>query len=187
MGNNMWHDISPGSNIPNKINVIVEIPKDSQNKYEYDKTNNVIRLDRVLYSPLHYPGDYGLIPQTLSDDGDPLDALVLMTNPTYPGILIEARPIALLRMEDTQEVDDKILCVAINDPRYASYKKMTDVEEHTLKEISHFFQVYKELEGKKVVIVGWGSDEEAKNIIRTAIDSYNKTFSNQVKEPTGVE
>ena len=183
----MWHDISPGSNIPNKINVIVEIPKDSQNKYEYDKTNNVIRLDRVLYSPLHYPGDYGLIPQTLSDDGDPLDALVLMTNPTYPGILIEARPIALLRMEDAQEVDNKILCVAINDPRYASYKKMTDVEEHTLKEISHFFQVYKELEGKKVVIVGWGSDEEAKNIIRTAIDSYRKTFSNQVKEPTEVE
>jgi inorganic pyrophosphatase len=87
----MWHDISPGAPAPNVINVIVEIPKGSQNKYEYDKNNNVIKLDRVLYSPLHYPGGYGIIPQTLSDDGDPLDVLVLMTNPTYPGILLQDR------------------------------------------------------------------------------------------------
>jgi inorganic pyrophosphatase len=94
----LWHDISLGAQAPNVINVIVEIPKGSQNKYENDKNNNVIKLDRVLYSPLHYPGDYGIIPQTLSDDADPLDVLVLMTNPTYPGLLLEARPIALLKM-----------------------------------------------------------------------------------------
>lgn len=174
--NNIWHDISPGSQAPHLINVVVEIPKGSQNKYEYDKSNNIIKLDRVLYSPLHYPGDYGLIPQTLSEDGDPLDVLVLMTNSTYPGILLEARPIALLKMKDTQETDDKILCVAVNDPRFASYKNVTDVEEHILKEISHFFQVYKDLEGKKVEIVGWGSGEEAMTIIRAAINSYNKAF-----------
>jgi inorganic pyrophosphatase len=138
--NNIWHDISPGSQAPNLINVVVEIPKGSQNKYEYDKSNNIIKLDRVLYSPLHYPGDYGLIPQTLSDDGDPLDVLVLMTNPTYPGVLLEARPIALLKMKDTYETDDKIHCAAVNDPRFASYKNVTDVEEHILKEISHFFR-----------------------------------------------
>ncbi len=172
----MWHDIPPGIQAPNIINVIVEIPKGSQNKYEYDKTNNVIKLDRVLYSPLHYLGDYGLIPQTLSDDGDPLDVLVLMTNPTYPGILLEARPIALLKMKDTQETDDKILCVPISDPRFASYNDVTDVEEHVLKEISHFFQVYKDLEGKKVLVVGWGTEEEAKRIITDAINSYKKTF-----------
>ena len=180
--NNVWHDISPGAQAPNVINVIVEIPKGSQNKYEYDKDNNVIKLDRVLYSPLHYPGDYGIIPQTLSDDGDPLDVLVLMTNPTYPGILLEARPIAMLKMKDTQKADDKILCVAIHDPRYARYKNITDVEEHILKEISHFFQVYKDLEGKKVIIVGWGTGDEAKAIITSAINSYKNTFRRSRKK-----
>jgi inorganic pyrophosphatase len=178
----MWHDISPGSQVPDVINVIVEIPKGSQNKYEYDKRNNVIKLDRVLYSPLHYPGDYGIIPQTLSDDGDPLDVLVLMTNPTYPGILLEARPIALLKMKDAHKADEKILCVAIHDPRYARYKSITDVEEHILKEISHFFQVYKDLEGKKVIIVGWGTANEAKSIITNAINSYKKRFGRSRKK-----
>ena len=180
--NNIWHDISPGAQAPDVINVIVEIPKGSQNKYEYDKNNNVIKLDRVLYSPLHYPGDYGIIPQTLSNDSDPLDVLVLMTNPTYPGILLEARPIAMLKMKDTQKADDKILCVAIHDPRYARYKSITDVEEHILKEISHFFQVYKDLEGKKVIIVGWGTGFEAKKIIKTAVDSYKKRFGKSLEK-----
>jgi inorganic pyrophosphatase len=133
-----------------------------------------MKLDRVLYSSLHYPGDYGIIPQTLSDDGDPLDVLVLMTNPTYPGILLEARPIALLKMKDGRKADNKILCVPTNDPRYANYKNVTDVEDHVLKEIIHFFQVYKDLEGKKVKIVGWGSNKEAKRIIRTAVNYYKK-------------
>jgi inorganic pyrophosphatase len=130
---------------------------------------------------LHYLGDYGIIPQTLSDDGDPLDVLVLMTDPTYPGILLEARPIALLKMKDTQKADNKILCVPIYDPRYARYRSISDVEEHILKEISHFFQVYKDLEGKKVIIVGWGTGFEAKKIIRTAFNSYKKTFGKSLE------
>jgi inorganic pyrophosphatase len=182
----MWHDISSGTSVPNVINVIVEIPKGSQNKYEYDKSNNVMKLDRVLYSPLHYPGDYGIIPQTLSEDGDPLDVLVLMTNPTYPGILLEARPIGLLKMKDVRKADDKILCVSINDPRYASYKNVTDVQEHILKEITHFFQVYKDLEGKKVEIVGWGTGKQAKSIISAAVNSYKRTFGkSRLKKRSG--
>jgi inorganic pyrophosphatase len=169
---NLWHEISAGPKIPDIINVIVEIPKDSQNKYEYDKKGNLIKLDRVLFSPIFYVGDYGMIPQTLSDDGDPLDALVLVTNPTYPGILIEARPIGLLKMKDGKRTDNKVLCVASNDPRYSRYKDIMDVEEHTLKEISHFFEVYKDLEEKKVEVIGWEGADKAKKIIQDAVESY---------------
>ena len=112
MSKNFWHDIETGADIPGIINVIVEIPKGSMNKFEYDKKHNMMKLDRVLFSPFHYPGDYGIVPQTLSDDGDPLDALVLVTNPTFPGILIEARPIGLLQMKDDDKLDDKIICVS---------------------------------------------------------------------------
>jgi inorganic pyrophosphatase len=115
-----------------------------------------------------------MIPQTLSGDGDPLDVLVLVTNPTYPGILIEARPIGLLKMKDGKRIDNKILCVANNDPRYSRYRDIKDVEEHTLKEIYHFFQVYKDLEGKKVQVIGWESASKAKKIIRSAINSYKE-------------
>ena len=130
MTKNFWHDIESGIDIPEIINVIVEIPKGSMNKYEYDKKHNLIKLDRVLFSPFHYPGDYGLVPQTLSEDGDPLDAMVLVTNPTYPGILIEARPIGLLQMKDDGKIDDKIICVSTNDPRYLHAADITDIEDH---------------------------------------------------------
>jgi inorganic pyrophosphatase len=173
---NLWHNMPAGDQIPDIVNVVVEIPKGSQNKYEYDKTHNVIRLDRVLYSSLHYPEDYGIVPRTLSEDQDPLDVLVLMRYSTYPGILLQARPIALLKMKDAKKIDNKILCVAVHDPRYARYKDITDVDEHVLKEITHFFQAYKELEGKKVVIEGWGSAKEAKKIIMDAVRSYAKNF-----------
>ncbi|MEO9364781.1 MULTISPECIES: inorganic diphosphatase [Candidatus Nitrosocaldus] len=170
----LWHDIEPGEHIPEIVNVIVEIPKGSQNKYEYDKDKNIVKLDRVLFSPLHYPGDYGLIPRTLAEDGDPLDALVLVSNPTYPGVLIQARPIGLLRMVDSGMKDDKILCVAKDDPRYEGYKSMMDMEEHVLKEIAHFFQVYKQLEGKEVEVIGWKDADEAKQVILNAIENYRK-------------
>jgi inorganic pyrophosphatase len=168
----LYHDIPAGPKIPDVINVIVEIPKGSQNKYEYDKKTDMIKLDRVLFSPIFYVGDYGMIPQTLSEDGDPLDVLVLVTNPTYPGILIEARPIALLKMSDGSNTDNKVLCVARNDPRYSRYKDIKDIEKHTLKEISHFFQTYKDLEGKKVNVIGWKNANGAKKVILTAIESY---------------
>ena len=176
MSKNFWHDIESGNDIPEIINAIVEIPKGSMNKYEYDKKHNMIKLDRVLFSPFHYPGDYGLIPQTLSDDGDPLDALVLVTNPTYPGILIEARPIGLLQMKDDGKLDDKIICVATNDPRYLHTADITDIEDHYRSEIAHFFQVYKDLEGKKVEILGWKSAKEAKTVIIESIKRYKDTL-----------
>ena len=176
MTKNLWHDIDSGPDIPDILNVVVEIPKGSQNKYEYDKKHNMIKLDRVLFSPFHYPGDYGIVPQTLSEDGDPLDALVLVTNPTFPGILIETRPIGLLRMKDQNQLDDKVICVAINDPRYLRTTDISDIEEHHLKEMAHFFQVYKDLEGKKVDILGWESSQKAKEVIIEAVKRYQKTL-----------
>ncbi|MBT3329797.1 MAG: inorganic diphosphatase [Nitrosopumilus sp.] len=176
MTKNFWHDIEAGENIPERVNVIVEIPKGSMNKYEYDKKHNMMKLDRVLFSPFHYPGDYGLIPQTLSEDGDPLDALVLVTNPTYPGILIESRPIGLLEMKDDGEPDDKIICVSVNDPRYLHKTDISDFEDHYRSEIAHFFQVYKDLEGKKVEILGWKSAKEAKAVVVESIKRYKDTL-----------
>ena len=174
MTKNFWHDIESGIDIPEIINVIVEIPKGSMNKYEYDKKHNLIKLDRVLFSPFHYPCDYGLVPQTLSEDGDPLDAMVLVTNPTYPGILIEARPIGLLQMKDDGKIDDKIICVSTNDPRYLHAADITDIEDHYRSEIAHFFQVYKDLEGKKVEILGWQSSGAAKSVIISSIKRYKE-------------
>lgn len=176
MSKNFWHDVESGPDIPDIINVIIEIPKGSQNKYEYDKKHNMMKLDRVLFSPFHYPGDYGIIPQTLSEDSDPLDALVLVTNPTYPGILIESRPIGLLQMKDQGELDDKIICVSINDPRYLHTTDISDIEDHYRSEIGHFFQVYKDLEGKKVEIIGWESSQKAKQVILDSIKRYERTL-----------
>ena len=173
---NLWHDIVAGDDIPDIVNVIVEIPKGSQNKYEYNKRLNIITLDRVLFSPFHYPADYGLIPRTMSEDGDPLDALVLVTNPTHPGILIKARPVGMLRMSDVGKIDDKILCVVKDDPRFKRYNNITDLEEHLLKEIMHFFQVYKELEAKEVKMIGWKNAEEAKKIIMESVEAYKKKY-----------
>ncbi|MEM3143402.1 MAG: inorganic diphosphatase [Candidatus Nitrosotenuis sp.] len=176
MTKNFWHDIETGLDIPEIINVVVEIPKGSQNKYEYDKKHNMMKLDRVLFSPFHYPGDYGIIPQTLADDGDPLDALVLVTNPTFPGILIECRPIGLLRLNDQGKADDKIICVSTTDPRYISTKDVSDIAAHNLKEMAHFFQVYKDLEGKKVEVLGWDSSDKAKSVIMDAVKNYKKVL-----------
>ncbi len=176
MSKNYWHDLDTGSDMPEIINVVVEIPKGSMNKYEYDKKHNMMRLDRVLFSPFHYPGDYGIVPQTLSEDGDPLDALVLVTNPTFPGILIEARPIGLLQMLDDGLLDDKVVCVATHDPRYLHTTDITSMEDHYRSEIAHFFQVYKDLEGKKVVIEGWQSAQEAKEVIVSSRKRYMNTL-----------
>ena len=173
----LWHDIETGPKIPSVINVIVEIPKGSQNKYEYDKKRGIIKLDRVLFSPFFYPGEYGIIPQTFAEDGDPMDALVLVSNHTYPGVLIESRPIGMLRMKDGGEMDNKILCVAKDDVRYDNLKDITDLDQHYLKEIGHFFEVYKQLEGKKVEVLGWKNAASAKKEILAGIKLYQKNFS----------
>ncbi len=154
-----------GSHAPERVNVVIEIPKDSVNKYEYDKELHVFRLDRTLFSPVHYPGDYGFIPRTLGLDGDPLDVLVLVEAPSFPGCLMEVRPIGVLKMIDQGEGDEKILAVAESDPLYREVKDIGQVFEHTLREIEHFFSVYKALEGKKTELAGWAGVDMARNII----------------------
>ena len=169
-----WHDIETGTT--EKTNVVIEIPKGSQNKYEIDKKSGAIKLDRVLFSSISYPGDYGLIPRTLADDGDPLDGLVLVTNPTYPGIIIPSRPVGLLKMIDQGENDDKILCVPVDDIRFSHVKDITDIQKPVLNEIAHFFEIYKQLEAKKVKIDGWKNAKAAKEMIQKCINNYNKKF-----------
>jgi inorganic pyrophosphatase len=174
---NVWHDIPVGKKVPEQINVIVEIPKGSHNKYEVDKETGLVMLDRVLYSPMFYPADYGFIPQTLGEDNDPLDALVLMNSPTFPATLISARPIGVLKMIDQGEGDDKILCVPVKDPRFADIKDLADIPKHILEEIAHFFVTYKQLEKKSVEIVGWKNADVAHKIILASLDAYKKKYA----------
>ncbi|HKW75714.1 MAG TPA: inorganic diphosphatase [Terriglobales bacterium] len=154
-----------GTEAPRLVNAVIEIPRDSVNKYEYDKELHVFRLDRTLFSPVHYPGDYGFIPRTLGLDGDPLDVLVLVEAPSFPGCLMEVRPIGVLRMIDQGRSDEKILAVAQSDPLYREVKEYSEVFTHTLREIEHFFAIYKSLEGKKTEISGWAGSEAAHTII----------------------
>ncbi|MCS6963577.1 inorganic diphosphatase [Thermoflexus sp.] len=177
---NLWKDLSPGPDAPHLIHVIVEIPKGSRNKYEFDKSTGLIRLDRVLYSPIHYPGDYGLIPQTLYDDGDPLDVLVMVTEPTFPGCIITARPIGLFRMMDRESPDDKILAVPAHDPLFRDYADISDIPQHFLQEVAHFFSVYKDLEGIRVRALGWENAERAKERILHAIRLYAAHVGSEV-------
>jgi inorganic pyrophosphatase len=139
--------------------VMIEIPKGSRNKYEYDKARGRIRFDRLLFSPVHYPTDYGFIEDTLALDGDALDALVLVWEPTFPGCLIEARPVGLFRMADEKGPDEKVLCVPIHDPHWNGITELDDVPPHLLREVEHFFSIYKDLEEKEVKVDGWESRE----------------------------
>lgn len=150
------------------IQVMIEIPKGSRNKYEYDKDRKVIKFDRMLFSAVHYPSDYGFIPETLALDGDPLDALVLVSEPTFPGCMIEVKPIGLFKMRDEKGPDEKILCVPISDPLWNHIHTLEKVPPHLLKEIEHFFKVYKDLEKKKTGIFGWRDRESAIKIIQDA-------------------
>jgi inorganic pyrophosphatase len=140
---------------------LVEIPKGSRNKYEYDHDLDVIKLDRFLFSSMVYPTDYGFIPDTLGQDGDPLDAMVLVSEPTFPGCVIEVKAIALFRMEDDKGIDDKVLCVPLTDPAWNTLETLEDVSNQLRDEIAHFFSVYKDLEQKKVTVDGWYSREDA--------------------------
>lgn len=154
-----------GLDAPEIVNTVIEIPRGSTNKYEVDQETGLIHLDRVLYSPLFYPFDYGYIPQTHYLDGDPLDVLVLLTHPTFPGCIIEAAPIGVLEMTDEKGPDEKILAVALKDPRYGYRRSLSQLNEHTTKEIRHFFEVYKDLENKAVKIKGWKDREDALKLI----------------------
>ena len=152
--------------------VVVEIPKGSRNKYEYDYEKKMIRYDRMIFSSMHYPSDYGFFPETLALDGDALDALVLVQEPTFPGCIIEVKPIALFRMADEKGPDAKILCVPVSDPIWNKLNSLSDVNPHLIKEIEHFFQVYKDLEKKKVGIQGWEDKHEALAAIERSRQRY---------------
>jgi inorganic pyrophosphatase len=144
--NHPWHDISPGEKSPRIVNAIIEIPRDSQQKYELDKDIGILKLDRFLYSAVYYPGDYGFIPQTLWEDGDPMDIIILTNRPVYPLTLVSARVIGVIRMIDEKELDDKIIGVYESDPRYDEYNDLKDIPIHIIAELKHFFKTYKELQ-----------------------------------------
>jgi inorganic pyrophosphatase len=144
---------------------MVEIPKGSRNKYEWDEGLNAIRFDRFLFSSVVYPLDYGMIPETLAEDGDPLDAMVAVSEPTFPGCVIPVKPIALFKMSDDKGIDDKVICVPFQDPNWNTFEKLEDLPEQLRDEISHFFAVYKTLEDKPVEIDGWYPREDALKVI----------------------
>lgn len=161
------HQLPLGEKAPEEFHVVVEIPRFSSNKYEYDPELGAMRLDRVLYSPLFYPWDYGFLPSTEYLDGDPIDALVLVSHPTYPGVVIESKAIGVLEMDDGGKPDEKLICVALKDPRFGSRNSMDELNPHTLAEIHHFFEIYKLLEEKQVDVKGLRGREEALRIIET--------------------
>ncbi|MDI7277177.1 MAG: inorganic diphosphatase [Anaerolineae bacterium] len=171
---NLWTDLPAGPDPPAIVHVVVEIPKGSRNKFEYDEHLGVLKLDRVLYSALYYPGDYGLVPRTLADDGDPMDVLVMVSEPTFPGCVIQARPLGIFRLLDRGIPDDKVLAVPATDPLFADYRDLPDVPRHFLAEVAHFFQVYKHLEGIGVEPRGWEPAAVARAEIEGAIRRYQE-------------
>src|SRR5438067_7252222 len=151
---------------PDEVNAVIEIPRGQTNKYEYDKQLHVFRLDRNLYSPVHYPGDYGFIPSTLSDDGDPLDTLVLVDAPSFTGCVMTVRPVGMLRMMDQGREDEKILAVGTNNPIYKDVRDYAELYPHVLLEIEHFFTIYKKLEAKTTRFNGWDEAGRARRMGR---------------------
>lgn len=174
---NLWHEISIGGNVPNEINTIIEIPKGSNNKYEIDKDTGLIKLDRANYSSAPYPFDYGFVPQTLWEDNDPLDVVVMSTFPLHPGILVNVRPVAVIEMIDCGESDYKIIGVPADDKRWDDTQDLEDVNEHKMKEIVHFFETYKQLKGEIVEINGVKNKEEALKAIKKSQELYANKFS----------
>jgi len=171
---NLWHDISPGEK--DNLNVIIEIPKLSRVKYELDKETGLIKFDRVLFSPMHYPANYGFVPQTIWEDGDPLDVLVLAHEELVPGCLIESRPIGMLPMTDSGDDDVKILAVPSKDPRFKNTHSIKDVEPHILEEMRHFFKVYKDLQKKEVAVGEWKEVKDAHVAIEKSFNLYKEKY-----------
>jgi inorganic pyrophosphatase len=172
-----------GEGAPHVVNAVVEIPKGSRNKYEYNMELGVFQLDRVLYSSMHYPEAYGFIPSTLYDDGDPVDVLIIIDQPLQTGIMLEVKPIGILKMADEKGTDDKIISVAKYDPTYASIREVKELPKHTLIEIEHFFTSYKELEGKHVRSFGWHGVKEARRAIHNAAKAFAKTVQLKYRDP----
>ncbi len=165
-------ELPVGKHAPELVNAVIEIPLDCSTKFEYDKELHVFRLDRNLYSPVHYPGDYGFIPSTLGDDGDPLDVLVLVDRPSFTGCFMEVRPIGALEMIDQGQGDEKILCVGAGNPRYEDVHNYSEIYPHILKEITHFFSIYKNLENKRVEVHGWRDAQVAYELVTKAQQAF---------------
>lgn len=179
---NIWHNINPALITPDDFSALIEIPMGSKCKYELDKETGLIRLDRVLYTSTHYPQNYGFIPRTYADDGDPLDVLVIMSSPVYPMTLIRSYPIGVMRMIDGGALDDKIIAVPFSDPTYRGVSSLDDLPAHIFDEIVHFFSVYKQLEGKTTAVDSLLGTDDAKRIISGAIDLYLQKYGHLTGE-----
>lgn len=171
-----WHDVDPGKNVAESFISIIEIPKGSKNKYELDKKTGLLIADRVLYSSVHYPANYGFIPKTYCDDNDPLDVLVLCQEPITSLCMVECLPIGVITMSDEKGQDDKIIAVHANDPAYNTYHDISALPPHIIKELQRFFEDYKKLEHKEVIIDNLRGRLDAINTIKDAIKFYNKNF-----------
>ena len=174
---NLWHDVESGTK--EEMNVIVEIPRGSKNKYEIDKKTGMIALDRVMRSAQDFPFDYGFVPKTLWHDGDALDVMILTTYPLVPGLLVRVRPVGLMEMVDSGDNDNKILAVPIDDVRWDNVKDLADVNPHTLKEIEHFYSTYKKLQNKEVEVKGFKGKQEAESAFAEALGLYTKQYSDK--------
>ncbi len=166
--------LSIGRNAPEVCQAIIEVPRGSQNKYEFDHEQGIVKLDRVLFAPMFYPCDYGFFPETLGGDGDPLDVLVMVTNPLFPGVAVDVRPIGVLVMSDDKGQDEKVLAVAKDDIRFKHINDLSDIPDHTKNEIAFFFEHYKILEKKMTKIDGWKDAAAAKEIISAAMKNFSK-------------
>lgn len=173
---NIWHDIDIERITSSEFDAFIEIGKGNKAKYELDKKTGLIKLDRVLYSSMVYPANYGFIPKTLGGDGDPLDVLVLCSEPLISGCLVKARTIGVINMIDDGEMDEKIIAVASKDPFYANVKSLDDISKHTLDEMTHFFKRYKELQNKTTEITGIEGLESAKKVIEDSISNYRAEY-----------
>lgn len=171
-----WHDIPTGRRPPHELTAVIEIPTNERNKYELDKELGIYRLDRVLHSAVHYPGDYGFLPRTLGEDGDPLDILMLTTISVFTGCLMDARPIGLFHLVDQGVPDEKLLAVPTGDPYSKGLSDLGDIPEHYLKEIEHFFQVYKALEGGRTETRGFGDAAAARDAVERSMQLYQSRF-----------
>ncbi len=175
----LWHDVPLGDNAPDEINVIIEIPRGSHNKYEIDKSTGLIKLDRANYSSFAYPFDYGFAPQTYWEDEDPLDVIVLTTHPLASGILVNVRPVAVIEMIDDGDSDFKVIGVPVDDKRWDNTHDLADLNEHMLEDFKHFFETYKALKGKPapVEIPAINGAKEAKAAVTKAAELYQSTFA----------